>query len=179
MYSKMALESSTRVFQRRRWRSSICMVDQNDSIMALSKASPMEPQRWHQSRPTDLVGEGPGGELDSVVGMDDRASLRRALSDGHVEGVHDELGILDRIDRPSDDASAAGVHNGAAVDLALAGAVLGDVGDPELVELEASELALHQILRVGVRFMRLTFAGPGSPAIPALCIKNATRPLLT
>ena len=36
--------------------------------------------------------------------------LRRALSDGHVEGVHDELGVLDRIDRPSDDASAAGVH---------------------------------------------------------------------
>ena len=41
--SKIALESSMRVFQRFRSRSSICIVDQNDSIMALSNASPTEP----------------------------------------------------------------------------------------------------------------------------------------
>lgn len=42
-YSNMALASSIRVRQRCRSKSSTCMRDQNDSIIALSKQSPIEP----------------------------------------------------------------------------------------------------------------------------------------
>ena len=43
MYSKIAFASSTRVFQRCRSSSSICMEDQKDSIIALSRPSPTDP----------------------------------------------------------------------------------------------------------------------------------------
>ena len=43
MYSKMALVSSRRVCHFFRSNNSSCMLGQNDSIIALSNASPMEP----------------------------------------------------------------------------------------------------------------------------------------
>lgn len=43
MYSKIALASSTLVFQRLRLSGSICIEDQNDSIIALSRPSPTVP----------------------------------------------------------------------------------------------------------------------------------------
>ncbi len=43
MNSKIALASSTRVFHRLRLSSSICIEDQNDSIIALSRPSPTVP----------------------------------------------------------------------------------------------------------------------------------------
>src|SRR3954447_23828514 len=43
MYSKIALASSTRVFQRRVSSSSTCIRDQNASIIALSQQSPTDP----------------------------------------------------------------------------------------------------------------------------------------
>ena len=63
----------------------------------------------HESRRSHLLGEGPGGELDSVVGVNYRSVLGPTLPDSHVEGVHDELGVLNRVDGPADDPSAAGV----------------------------------------------------------------------
>jgi len=44
MYSKIALESSRRVFHFLRLRSSVCIEDQNDSIIALSRPSPTLPK---------------------------------------------------------------------------------------------------------------------------------------
>jgi hypothetical protein len=43
MNSKIILASSTRVFQRLRLSSSICIEDQNDSIIALSRPPPTLP----------------------------------------------------------------------------------------------------------------------------------------
>lgn len=43
MYSKIAFASSTRVLHRFRFSSSICIDDQNDSIIALSSPSPTVP----------------------------------------------------------------------------------------------------------------------------------------
>ena len=43
MYSKMAFANSILVFHRLRLSNSICMLDQNDSIMALSSPSPTDP----------------------------------------------------------------------------------------------------------------------------------------
>jgi len=63
----------------------------------------------------DRVGEGPGCELHAVIRVHDRTALDIALLDRHVERVDDELGVLDRVDRPADDPAAAGVHHGTAV----------------------------------------------------------------
>ena len=43
MYSNIALASSTLVFQFLRFSNSICIDDQNDSIIALSRPSPTVP----------------------------------------------------------------------------------------------------------------------------------------
>lgn len=43
MYSKIAFASSTRVFHFFRLSSSICIDDQDDSIIALSSPSPTDP----------------------------------------------------------------------------------------------------------------------------------------
>jgi hypothetical protein len=43
MYSNIALASSGRVRHLRRFRSSICIEDYSDSIIALSSPSPTEP----------------------------------------------------------------------------------------------------------------------------------------
>ena len=43
MYSNIAFDNSIRVFQRLQFSSSLCIDDQNDSIIALSNASPTEP----------------------------------------------------------------------------------------------------------------------------------------
>ena len=63
------------------------------------------------------------------------------------------------VDRPADDAPAAGVHHAAAEDLSLARSVLRDVGDPELVELAAGELALHEVATRGHALDRLDLGG--------------------
>ena len=43
MYSKIAFPSSSLVFQRFRFSSSVCMRPQNDSMTALSQGSPTVP----------------------------------------------------------------------------------------------------------------------------------------
>lgn len=53
MYSKIALASSTLVFRFFRFRSSICIDDQKDSIMALSRPSPTDPNEGR--RPAERI----------------------------------------------------------------------------------------------------------------------------
>ena len=102
--SNFALERSSRVFHRFRLSNSICMLDQKDSIIALSKASPTDPK---EGKPgvADPFGERPRGELRPVVRMNDRTSFDPTLLDGHVEGVDDEVGVLARVDGPTNNAS--------------------------------------------------------------------------
>lgn len=51
------------------------------------------PERGHEPRGADLVAEGPGGELSSVVGVNDSAGLRVAVHQRHVEGIDDQPGV--------------------------------------------------------------------------------------
>ncbi len=83
-------------------------------------------------------------------------------------------------DRPANDDPAEDVEHGGAVDLALGGGVLGDVGDPQPIGTFGDESALHQVLmhrrrRVGTAvFAPVTDPGqpagahqPGHPLAPA------------
>ena len=53
MNSNIAFANSIRVFHFFRFNSSICIVNQNDSIMALSYASPMDPNEG--MRPAERI----------------------------------------------------------------------------------------------------------------------------
>jgi len=66
------------------------------------------------------------------------AGLRR--SQGHLESVDDEVGAQVVSDGPAHDPAGVDVEDHGAVDPALAGAVLGDVGDPEPVRCIRGEL---------------------------------------
>ncbi len=69
-----------------------------------------------------------------------------ALPAGHLQGVDDELGADVIGDGPAHDAPAVGVDHCAAVDPPVAGAVLGDVGEPHPVGGVGGEDATHQVL---------------------------------
>ena len=69
----------------------------------------------------------------------------RALDNG-IEGVDGQLGGHPLGHRVADDVSAAGVFDGAQVELAFGAGVFGDVGQPQLVEPDGGEAALHEIV---------------------------------
>src|ERR1700730_14856200 len=98
----MALESSTTVFQLWRFRSSICMDPQNDSMGALSQQSPtvpiepMSPRRRTFSVKAQDVNWGPWSEwitvvpdVGLVVAAMDSASFTRADSQCRASIVGD------------------------------------------------------------------------------------------
>jgi hypothetical protein len=58
----------------------------------------------------------------------------------HLQRVDDELGAQMVRDRPADDPAGEHVEHHRRVDSALAGAVLGDVGDPQPVGASATNL---------------------------------------
>ena len=122
------------------------MLDQNDSIMALSNAPPTEPNEGISPASLTRSVEDPEVNFSAVISMDDAAGLRLALLDRHVESVDDKRGVLDRVDRPADDAPAARVEHAAAGDLPFTRRVLGDVRDPELIGVRARELALDKVV---------------------------------
>ena len=62
------------------------------------------------------------------------------------DGVVDQCGLAATVDGPTDHPAAEGVEDTAAVDLALPGRVLGDVGEPQDVGPVDSEIALDQVL---------------------------------
>ena len=92
------------------------------------------------------MAEEPGRVLRAPVGVDDGPGLGAALPAGHLQGVDDELGADVVRDRPADDASGERVHDGAAVDPSVVGAVLGDVGEPHPIRRLSDELALDEVV---------------------------------
>lgn len=62
------------------------------------------------------------------------------------QGGDGELGGHAVADAVADDPVAAGVLDRAEVELALGGGVLGDVGEPQLVEPVGAEPALHEVV---------------------------------
>jgi hypothetical protein len=85
-----------------------------------------------------------------------------AAQGGHVDRVSDQFGAHVISDRPTDDSSGPGVDDDSEVDPAFAGAVLGDVLDPQSVRAVGSELAVHQIIgpQIGWLGPRATLASP-------------------
>lgn len=69
-----------------------------------------------------------------MIGMHDASGSHGALVDRHVEGVDDQLGILDGVDGPTDDPAAVGIHYAAAVNLAFPRGMFRDVADPEFIQ---------------------------------------------
>ncbi len=80
-----------------------------------------------------------------------------------------------RVDRPADHAAAVDVEHDGAVDAALAGGVLGDVGDPQLVGAAAGELAVDQVAGGG-RARRRPCAWAGRCARRCRLVASAARP---
>ena len=77
--------------------------------------------------------------------MDDGAG-RFALPASHLQGIDDEFGTDVVGDRPTDDTSGPGVDDRAAVDPAVGGAMLRDVGEPDTIWPIGTELALHEVI---------------------------------
>ncbi len=118
------------------------------SCLRLSVAFCSRAHRGDEPGLASPFGERPGGELGAVIGMDHgAAALGFALFYGHPERVGGERGGRVVADRPADHASAVGVENDRAVHLALAGRVLGNVGQPQLIRAFPTESAVDQIVR--------------------------------
>lgn len=101
---------------------------------------------------------------------------RPAPPPSHVQSVEDQLGAQVIGDRPSDDAAGEDVQDDRAVDPALSGAVLGDVGDPEPVRAVGGEPPVDQVRR---RLCRGIPDGAAAPAtsMDALQTGRAHQPL--
>jgi hypothetical protein len=84
--------------------------------------------------------------LAAVVRMDDRRVVDSSGLTRHAQRIVDQSGFAAPIDGPADNPAAEGVENHAAVDLALARRVLGDVGEPQRVGAVDGKIALDQVL---------------------------------
>jgi hypothetical protein len=71
------------------------------------------------------------------------------LLDSHSQRVGDQRCFGPAVDRPADDTATEGIENHGTVHLALAGRVLGDVGDPELIATIPLEVPSNTILGRG------------------------------
>ena len=52
------------------------------------------PERWYETRLTNSFGKGPGGEMSSMIRVDNGTLLHPSLFDGYVERVDDERRVL-------------------------------------------------------------------------------------
>lgn len=93
----------------------------------------MDPNLGMQQAERILIRESPGSELDSMVGMDKASWSWFALVYRPVKGIDDQLWILNRIIRPTNNFSAARVQNVAAVHFSFAIFVLWNVLDPQFI----------------------------------------------
>src|SRR5215203_6769468 len=104
---------------------------------------------------------GERGVLAAVVGVADQAGWRLSLADGHLQGVQDQFGAQVLGHRPANDPTRERVQDHGEVQPALVGALLGNVGDPELIGTGRCEPALDEIWcrrRGGI--------APGQPTTP-------------
>ena len=81
-----------------------------------------------------------------MIGVDYAFRADGALTGRHVEEVCNQLGVLDGIDRPSDNTTVTSVHNGTVENLSLSRLMLGDIADPEFVQVRAGKSALDEVI---------------------------------
>ena len=84
--------------------------------------------------------------LGPAVGMHDHPGGPASVGHCHLERVDGDPGLHPRVDRVADDPVGEHVLDRAQVDLALAGAVLGDVGQPQRVGALGAELPVDQVV---------------------------------
>lgn len=161
MYSNIVFANSVRVFHRFRLSSSICIEDQNDSIIALPGPSPTVPNEG--SRPAERIFWVNTHEVNwtGVVGMNDPARTLPACANGHVQGIDHQRGVLLGIDGPADHLAATGIEHCGAENFSFSCRMLRDIGDPQLVHREAMELPIHQAIGRGDPLEALDTGGPG------------------
>src|SRR4051794_28887323 len=106
--------------------------------------------------------------------MDHGAAVGVASLDRHPERVRGQASGRLVADRPADDAAAERVEDDRAVDLALPGRVLGDVGQPELIRTLSPEDAVDEVVGGRSAGHARHLRAPLRPAIPARCISIAT-----
>lgn len=87
--------------------------------------------------------------MSSVISVDYAADRWAAVAGGHVQRVDYKCGVSLRIHRPAYDPAAERVQDRAAVQSSFSGAVLGDIGDPQLIWGQAVGLAVDQIISCG------------------------------
>jgi hypothetical protein len=102
---------------------------------------------WDQPGLLGPAGERPGCELQAVVGVDHGPGgwVGAAVGDGHAERVGGQGRGLGGVDGPAHDSTGVHVEHDRAVELALPGGVLGDVGDPQLVRFMPGEVAVDEV----------------------------------
>ena len=88
----------------------------------------------------------PGPELRASVRMYGATGHLAAASHRHGEGVDGQDGLHPVTDRVADDPARPDVLDGAQVELALAGVVLGDVGQPQPIRRLGAEVPPDQIV---------------------------------
>lgn len=93
MYSKIALASSTLVFHFLRLSSSICIENQNDSIIALSRPSPTLPKDG--MRPAERILSPKAQEVNWTPCVHDPAGCGTAVAVDQVLAGHDTTQPLD------------------------------------------------------------------------------------
>lgn len=77
--------------------------------------------------------------------MHDRSRPGQPGGGRHAESVGDQRGVLAGVNRSADHFPGEGVKHHAVIKLALAGRVLGDVGQPEAVRSVGGELSVNQV----------------------------------
>jgi len=83
----------------------------------------------------------------ALVAMTDRARRRSPSPTRHLQGIDDQVGARVVGDRPAHNHPRIHIQHRAAVHRACAGAVFGDVGDPQRVRTVGDEPTLHQVIR--------------------------------
>lgn len=103
-------------------------------------------ERGHEACGADLLGEGTGRELDSMAGADYASRVHGALTDGHVQGMNHELGVLDRVNGPTNNSLAAGINHAATEHFAFLCRMLRDVADAGPIESRSGEATLDLVI---------------------------------
>src|SRR3954470_24150728 len=115
-----------------------------------------------------------------MISMQNCCTPVDSVRSGHVDRVVDQGGVSSGGKRAGHDHPGKAVQDGAAVHLAVAGGVLGDVGTPQLVGPCGGESPVHQVLgSLDLDEVRMPRPGRGSPQRPCSLMIELTSLWLT
>jgi hypothetical protein len=145
----IAMRSCSRVSQRRRSKTFFCSRLKNDSMAALSPAAPTPAHGADHVVVAQGVNEFPAPKLAAAVTMNHAAGDIATARHRTTEGLGGQSGLHPRVDGVADDAVREQVFDRTDVELALAGAVFSNVGQPQLIWRVGGEITADQIVMDG------------------------------